>query len=186
MNPNIFLKEIQDGDQESFKRLFHLYYDPLVIYAERYLYDRASSEDMVQEAFIYIWEHSNTIEIKTSFKAYLYTMVRNRCLNNLKTIKITDDIEILDYIVINSVKKQDDFQDEKIRKHKKILLFVETLPERMKAVFNLKYTQHYSHSEISNELGISKNTIKTQLKRAKTLLQSQFPFYFFICCLQMI
>lgn len=177
MGPNLLLQEIRDGNQDSFKRLFHLYYEALVIYAEGYLFDRASSEDVVQEVFIYFWENADNITITTSVKGYLYKMVRNRGLNYLKTLKITDDLEILKYAHDKLDNDFDDLQEEKTEKFNKVLLLVEAMPKRMKAIFNLKYQQHYSYSEISNELGISANTVKTQLKRAKTLIQSQFPFH---------
>jgi len=182
LNPNLLLREIRDGNQDSFKRLFHLYYDSLVIYADGYLCDRASSEDLVQEVFIYFWENADNITITTSVKGYLYKMVRNKGLNYLKTLKITDDLEILEYTHNELGDDLDNFQEERIKKFNKVLLLVEAMPKRMKTIFNLKYRQHYSYSEISNELNISANTIKTQLKRAKTLIQSQSPFYFFILC----
>lgn len=178
MNQNILLKQIRNGNQDGFKRLFHLYYDSLVIYADSYLSDRASSEDVVQEVFIYFWENANTINITTSLKGYLFKMVRNRGLNYLKTLKITDDIEILEY---DYYYETDNLQEEKIRRFNEVLLLIETMPVRMKAIFNLKYRQNYSYSEISSELGISTNTIKTQLKRAKAILQNQLPFIFILC-----
>ena len=180
LNPNFLLEEIQGGNQDSFKRLFHLYYDSLVIYAEGFFFDRASSEDVVQEVFIYFWKNADSITITTSIKGYLYKMVRNRCLNYLKTLKITDDLEVLEYTHSELGYDLDNLQEEKIKKINKVLLLVETMPKRMKAIFNLKYQQHYSYSEISNELNISTNTIKTQLKRAKTLIQSQFPLLFLV------
>ena len=182
MNPNIILEEIRDGNQDIFKRLFHLYYDSLVIYAEGYLFDRASSEDVVQEVFIYFWENADNIIITTSVKGYLYKMVRNKGLNYLKTLKVTDDLEILEYTHNELGDDLDNLQEERIKKFNKVLLLVEAMPKRMKTIFNLKYRQHYSYSEISNELNISTNTIKTQLKRAKSLIQSQSPFYSFILC----
>lgn len=177
MNTNIFLKEIQNGNQDSFKRLFYLYYDSLVIYADQYLFDRAGSEDIVQEVFIYFWENASTLNIKTSVKGYLYKMVKNRVLNYLKTLKITTDIEILEF---TSPQKQsfdnDDFQEEKGRKYTKVLMLIESMPEKMKEICNLKYIQSYSYSEISDELDISINTVKTQLRRAKSRLRKQLPY----------
>lgn len=178
MDLNIILKEIRDGNKESFERLFHTYYESLVIYADRFLFDRASSEDLVQEAFIYLWENANTINITSSLKAYLYKMVRNRGLNYLKSLKITDDLESVNYsnqhdFFYNST----DIQEEKAVKFNKVLTLVDTMPEKMKEIFNLKYRQFYSYAEISIELGISTNTVKTQLKRAKTLLRNHFLLF---------
>ena len=178
MDPNIILKEIQDGNRESFKSLFYSYYDVLVVYAEKYLYCRESSEDVVQEAFIYIWENANVVDIQTSFEAYLYRMVRNRSLNYLKTIKISVDLEVVENTLNDPVAtKYEDFQHEDVIKFNEVILLAETMPERMKAVFDLKYRQNYSYLEISKELEISINTVKTQLKRAKILVLRRIPFY---------
>lgn len=177
MNVNILLEEIRDGNQNSFKRLFHLYHDSLVIYAEQYLFDRASSEDVVQEVFISFWENANRITITISVKGYLYKMVRNRCLNYLKTLKITDELEILEYCDSEASYEINDFQEERVKKFDKVLHLVEVMPTKMKAIFNLKYQQDYSYSEISNEMNISTNTVKTQLKRAKKIIQTHFPFF---------
>lgn len=172
------LTEIRDGNRDSFKRLFHRYYESLVIYAEGYLYDRASSEDVVQEVFIYFWENADNLHITTSVKGYLYKMVRNRGLNYLKTLKVSDDIEILEYTFIQESNLDlEDLQAERILKFKQVLLVVDTLPKKMKEIFILKHRKNYSYSEISNVLRISPNTVKTQLKRAKNILQSQLPFY---------
>lgn len=181
LSPNIFLEEIRDGNQESFKRLFHLYHQSLVIYAEGYLFDRALAQDVVQEVFIHLWKNAHTIHIKTSVKGYLYKMVRNKSLNYLKSLKITDSLEMLDHPIAMDFHYSEDMpQEEKIKKFRDVLLFVETMPPRMKAVFHLKYRQQYSHLEISNELDISINTVKTQLRRAKNQLSKHFPYYLFV------
>ncbi|MDT0678330.1 RNA polymerase sigma factor [Autumnicola musiva] len=174
LDTKLFL-EIQGGNRESFKRLFYLYYDSLVIYAEGYLYDRASSEDVVQEVFICFWEHADTINITTSIKGYMYKMVRNKCLNHLKKLDISDKLEILEYTHIRVPDNHPNkLQDERIKKFNKVSHLIESMPNRMREIFNLKYKQNYSYSEISRELNISTNTIKTQLKRAKDLLHSHF------------
>ena len=180
MDINIILKEIRDGNKETFERLFHKYYERLVIYAERFLFDRASSEDLVQEVFIHFWENSKSIHITTSLKAYLYRMVRNKGLNYLKSLKLTDDLESVNYsnehdFFYNSIETQ----EENGLKFKKVIHLVDTMPDRMQEIFNLKYRESYSYAEISNELGISTNTVKTQLKRAKALLKNHFLFPLF-------
>lgn len=177
MDSKIILK-IREKNQDSFESFFHHYYEPLVIYAQGYLYDRASCEDIVQEVFIYIWDNANAINITISVKGYLYKMVRNRMLNHLETLKNTYDIDVLNY---NPIKETYDdlmsVQEEKSIKFNKVLLIIDTLPKRMKEIFILKYRRNYSYSEISIILNISPNTVKTQLKRAKTILQSQFLSY---------
>lgn len=161
-------------DQASFESLFYANYESLVFFAQTYLNDRASCEDIVQEVFIYIWENSDTLKINVCIKGYLYKMVKNRMLNHLNTLRITFNIEVLDYDLIKT--PDDDLlqlQEDKKSKIIQVLSLVDKLPSKMKEIFVLKYRRNYSYAEISLILNISPNTIKTQLKRAKNILQSK-------------
>lgn len=177
MDSKILLK-IREKNQDSFESFFHHYYESLVIYAQGYLYDRASCEDVVQEVFIYVWENANSINITISLKGYLYKMVRNRMLNHLETLKNNYEIEVYGYTPIKETYEDlVNLQEEKNVKLNKVLLLIDALPKKMKEIFILKYRRNYSYSEISLILNISPNTVKTQLKRAKTILQSQLLTY---------
>ena len=82
------LQEIQSGSETAFEIMFRTYYQPLCHYAYSFLRDKEEAEEVVQATFIAVWEKRSTIEIQTSFKAYLYRMVRNSCLNVIKHEKI--------------------------------------------------------------------------------------------------
>ncbi|SFZ93095.1 RNA polymerase sigma-70 factor, ECF subfamily [Flaviramulus basaltis] len=167
---NLIIEEISKKNQIVFKTFFDKHYKELVVYANGYLFDKDASEDIIQEIFIYIWEHANKLNIKTSLKGYLYAMVRNRCLNYLKSIKITDNFELLDFninLITEHVFNSTSEEDKTIVYHQ-ILKIVDTLPEKMQQVVKLKFLHNYKYSEIASELGISINTVKTQLKRAKS------------------
>ena len=166
---NLIISEINKRNKYVFKKLFNKHYKGLVIYANGYLFDMDSSKDIVQDVFIYIWEYSGKLNIKTSLKAYLYSMVRNRCLNYLKSIKITDTFGFLEFninLISEHVFDSTSDEDKKIVYHQ-ILKIVDTLPERMQQIVKLKFLHNCKYTEIAEELGISVNTVKTQLKRAK-------------------
>jgi len=167
---NLILEEISKKNEKVFKNFFDKHYGELVVYANGYLFDKGSSEDIVQEIFIYIWEHASKLNIETSLKGYLYAMVRNRCFNYLKSIKITDNLELLDFninLITEHVFNSTSEEDKAIVYHQ-ILKIVDTLPEKMQQIVRLKFLHNYKYSEIAKELGISVNTVKTQLKRAKS------------------
>lgn len=152
-----------------FKRLFESLYQELVTYANEYLFDKSSSEDVVQEVFVQLWEKSNIIDLKTNLKAYLYAMVRNRCLNTLKAIKITDTAKILETRVSFETSYSPDFfpEEEKQARHEQVRHVIEKLPAKMRTIVILRFLNNYAYKEIAKELGVSTNTVKTQLKRAK-------------------
>ncbi|WP_142785364.1 RNA polymerase sigma factor [Changchengzhania lutea] len=167
---NLILEEISKRNRKVFKNFFNKNYKDLVVYANGYLFDKDSSEDIVQETFIYIWENADKLKIKTSLKGYLYAMVRNRCLNFLKSIKVTDNFEFLEFnlnLITEHVFDSTSEEDKKIVYHQ-ILKIVDALPDKMQQVVKLKFLHNYKYSEIADELGISVNTVKTQLKRAKS------------------
>lgn len=166
---DLVFESIRKGDQSVFKSFFEKNYEDLVIYANGFLFDQDSSQDLVQEVFIYIWENAKSIDIQVSLKSYSYTMVRNRCFNFLKTIKITDDYELLD-LALNLVSEHEiSLSDEDERKilNQQVSKALTSLPDRMQEIVKLKYLNNYKYSEIALELNISVNTVKTQLKRAK-------------------
>ncbi|WP_163409843.1 RNA polymerase sigma factor [Flavobacterium ajazii] len=170
MEINIALEELQKQNKTVYKNVFNHFYKGLVLYANNFLFDQQASEDVVQEVFIALWENAKDIEIKTSLKAYLFAMVRNRCINYLKAVKVTDDLNLID---LNSMLILDEDLDlisdeEKNILYNQILKIIATFPESMQQVFKLKFIENYSYNEIADELGISVNTVKTQLQRAKT------------------
>ena len=96
-------------------------------------------------------------------------MVRNRCLNYLKTIKITDNFSFLDFNIslITEHVYDSSLEKDKSKVYNKVLEIVDTLPEKMQQVVKLKFLHNYKYAQIAEELGVSINTVKTQLKRAK-------------------
>ncbi len=166
---NLILEEISKRNRKVFKTFFNKHYKDLVIYANGYLFDKQGSEDIVQEVYIYIWENAKDLNIKSSLKNYLYAMVRNKCLNYLKSIKITDSYDYLELnvsLITEQVFDSTSDEDKQIVYHQ-ILKIVDALPNKMQQIVKLKFLHHYKYAEIAEELGISVNTVKTQLKRAR-------------------
>lgn len=172
MDSKEIILKIRNKDQSAFKEVFQKHYFELTVYANQYLFDKGLCEDVVQDIYIKLWEKADTIEIKTSLKSYLYAMVRNRCLNKLKALKITytGDNYILDYANKNAQTFYFLEDNNKHILHQKILESIEDLPNKMKLIVKLRFVNNYQYKEIANELNISVNTVKTQLKRAKVKL----------------
>ena len=72
--------EIFKGNTRAFEQLFKNYYAPLRGYCQGIVIDKQISEDIVQDAFVYLWNNRKTLEIKTTIQTYLYSTVRHGAL----------------------------------------------------------------------------------------------------------
>lgn len=182
MELNLILEKLKKKDKRVFQELFDAFYPPLVIYSYKFTYDQPASEDLVQESFIYLWENADNLKIEKSLHAYLFTMVRNRSLNHLKKIKVTDT----NYLFDISISPFDDFQEDifsEIEMGQLVLKAEEILnglPEKMQEIFKLKEMHNLSYKEIAKERGISINTVKTQLKRARFKIKAALLIVFIL------
>lgn len=154
--------------KEWVPQAFNSHYKEMVIYAQKYLYDLGESEDIVQEIFVQLWEKSDQSNIHTSTKSYLFAMVRNKSLNFLKSVKITDNLEVLQKLNQKETYYESENKEKIIsEKFEDVNKLIQAMPIGMKEIFELKYLSDYSYSEIATELNIAPTTVKTQLKRAR-------------------
>ncbi|QTD38623.1 RNA polymerase sigma-70 factor [Polaribacter batillariae] len=169
MDNNLIIKQLKNKDKKVFRNCYELYFEDLVLYANKYVYDFSISEDIVQEVFVQLWMQANTINIKVSFKSYIYKMVKNRSLNYLKSVKIVDTENYIELsnLIVSDLDVSDFSEEEREAKYQKIMQVVQTMPKKMQKIFKLKFIENYKYKEIADELNISINTVKTQLKRAK-------------------
>lgn len=174
----ILLEKLKNDDELAFKNIYFLYYNKLYAFARNFLNDNELAQDIVADVFYKIWKNREILDIKTSLKAYLYTSVKNLCLNKLRTLnkelKIIDDTELkikeieinyyTDLLVneISALELEDMIND-----------FVSKMPEKQKMVFLLSRSEGLSSDEISKNLGISKRTVETHLYNAIKYLKEK-------------
>lgn len=163
---------ISKGDKPAFERLFRKYYHMLCEYARGILGDRELAEDVVQDAFIYLWNNRNVIDIRLSVKSYLYTSVRHGALNCLKkqlierkhNSQLTEFIEFL---------QSSDYSEEEQEEIKHIRTVMAELPKQCLKVFLMSAVDGKKYQEIANELDISINTVKTHITKAYRLIREK-------------
>lgn len=175
----ILFNEIKNRNRKVFEAFFREYYPLLTKFAEGFVFDGRVAEDLVQNLFLYFWENINQISVDTSLKSYLYQSVKNRCLNYLRDLHVEDKHKFL-YIeaCLNSEDPFILYEDDLVGQ---IEAAIESLPPGMKELVILKYLQGMQNKEIARIKGISENTIKTQLQRAKERLRLKLAGSTFLC-----
>lgn len=151
------------GDRREFHACFEAMYEALVLFTARYTDGVDQAEDCVQEAFISLWENHTRMESFAHIRAFLYRVCHNKALNVVKHQKRVSPLE-------ESWEFEDrsaDFIENMIREESSRLLALlqQSLPPKCSEVFS-KAVQGADNVSIARELGISRNTVKTQKKIA--------------------
>lgn len=164
----------REGDEDSYEILFNHYYPRLCTYATVFVKYPDVAEEIVQETFIRIWEKRTMISIRTTFKAYLYRSVHNNCINYLKGKKyLSEKDEAFRKEVLKQTELQtrnldtgiiDKIVSEEFETEFRIAL--RSLPAQCLEVFMMCRDEKLSYSETAEKMGLSVNTVKTQMKRA--------------------
>ena len=151
-----------------FESLFSYNYRPLCIYALHYLSDVEAAEDVVQECFATLWEKLQQGTEIANLKSYLYTAVRNRCLDQLRRKGVpTESLKPYDtYGIID-----DDDAQERSQQEARMWTAIDSLPEKCREAFILSKRDGLKYEEIAEELGLSINTVRNQISKALNVLK---------------
>ena len=173
-------KRIKSGDYEAFKLLFDCYYSVLCNYSLKFIDEHFIADDIVQEVFIKIWEKRKTIVITSSVKSYLYTAVKNKCLNRLKS-EFTRTEYLKHYSAQeNIIVDYSEIEQEEFRNF--LFQCIEKLPPRCKDVFLQSRFSELKQEMIAKSMNIALKTVKAQIGKAlkllKICLQPNFSEYF--------
>lgn len=133
--------------------------------------NREEAEDMLQEAFTEAFNKLGSFRFESSFGAWLKRIVINKCINEIKRRKA--DVYLSDEMHKYDKGNDDDYVDyEEIQLNvQSIHKALEQLPEGYRVIFSLYLLEGYDHTEISEILGISESTSKSQYMRAKNKIK---------------
>ncbi len=170
MHKNI-IKHIKRGDKKAFQEVFDAYFHALSAFGYKYVPDPPAVEDMVQESFISFWEKRQDFDHLSALKSYLYTSVRNRCLNHIKHLAVEKKHEPA---LLYELESQQHVSRHVIEEETYRLLLTEIrkLPDASQEIMILALNG-LKNPEIAEELGISVNTVKTQKKIAYAKLKDK-------------
>lgn len=154
-------------NNKVFEDIFKQYYSGLVVYANKYVGVKQVAEDIVQDFFYDLWNKRENLIIQSNIKSFLFQSVRNCCLNYLsREKKVNKELED------NAFEKQElSLQIEQIERNKMIYELLEKLPEQRRNIFKLCCIEGLKYREVAEDLGISVNTVKTQMGRALSELR---------------
>lgn len=154
-------------DRAAQKRLYDTFSPKMYALCCRYVKDSMEAEDVLITAFTKILDKIDQYKHEGSFEGWIRRIVVNESLTYLRrnrNMYLETELEAADY--------EPDYQSlSDSLEAEDLLKMISELPSGYRIVFNLYAIDGYSHKEIAEQLGISENTSKSQLSRARTYLQ---------------
>lgn len=170
----VLAERIRDGDREAFRTFFERYQGTLLRYLQRRGLPEADAEDVLQQAFVALWEQRARLEPGQSVRGLLFTIGYRRALNvRRKAARLAADAEpegAADAPAPDADVRHAQVQAELHRA-------IQALPERRRAVFELCFLEELTYREAAAVLDISVKTVENQMGHAlKALRAALAPF----------
>lgn len=162
----VLVQLISQGDRQAFKYVFDTYFTPLCRFGILYLQDSQEAEQVALDIFVRLWEERERLDIKLSFKAYLFYAMRNRCLNVLRDRKAMCPLD-----EALGIHTEDALSMEAEELMKLIREAIQTLPEKCREVFLKSRKEHLSYREIAENMQISVKTVEAQISKALKVIR---------------
>lgn len=173
---NNLAQALRRGEAAAFDAVFRQWYAPLCRYACRLADgDMDEAEDLVQQAFVKLWEYRGRLDVSWSLKAYLYKTMHNACLNRLRAGKVRSKYLDFNAQQLNDMyTPPDDTSPELLERFQRAM---EALPPQCRHIFELSRFETLKYREIADQLGISIKTVETQMGKALRLMRTQLADY---------
>ncbi len=165
-----FIERCLGNDPKAQGKLYQRFAPKMFGICLRYTRNSAEAEDILQEGFIKVFRHLKDYRSDGSLEGWIRRTMVNTAINFYKKkAKYQKDISLEQSEPIN---QNEESALDKLSA-KELLEFIHELPDGYRMVFNLNVIEGYTHKEIGKMLNISENTSKSQLSRARSVLQAK-------------
>ena len=172
------LKRMLEGDMGAYRCLFDRHFSDLCNFLLIYLHSKELSEEIALEIFTFVWEKREILEIKTTFKSFLFASAKNRAISLYRKEKKTifTSMESTEKLMAEDSNSLAFMENNELR----IIIdsAISKLPEKCRQIYLLAWDENLSHKEIAGRLGISPKTVENHVGIAlRKLRESLKPYY---------
>ena len=168
MNVNLnedqsYISGLRRRDSQVYEVVFKKYYPLLVVFVVRHIGDEDVAKDIVQDIFFKLFERGHSLPDNFQLKSWFYRVARNAAVDYLRHLQVEDKYKFLMAEGMINIPDIDEEIDEQV--YAKVNLAIESLPEQCRLIIKLNVLEGKKYQEIAEELGITINTIRTQVSR---------------------
>ena len=167
------LQRAAAGDETAFASLFHLYKNSLYSYLLRLSGSADLAEDIIQEVFLQLWDHRQSLDQVQQFRAYIFRAAQHRIINAFR--RQSKEMLILAELRRVAPDTSSDNAEEELtldETRQRLLEAINKLSPQQKAVYTLSREHGLQHEEIARRLHISRSTVNNHLIRALQVLRN--------------
>ncbi len=184
------LKQVYDARttgkilKDNFDRIYVSYYPRMFRFAKEYVLFEEDAENIVQDVFLVLWEKRNVLDIQVGLMAYLFSLVKNRCLDYLRRNMVADEYKQELSLKYSALYQMDYVFSSEEDIENTIESAINKLPERCREIFIKSRIEGKKYREIAKELNIAENTVENQisiaLKKLRLELKDYLPLLLFL------
>ena len=165
---------LQKGNERAFTAIYERYHKLLYVLAYKYLKDNDTAKDAVQQIFLKLWESRSLFSIHINLRNYLYTMLKNHLLNEIRNnyTALEKNYELAQETIEYENEILSKLEEKEMTEQ--LYRAIDSLPEQKKAVCLYKLKDSLSNQEIAEKMQISIPTVKTHYSQAIKLLREHF------------
>lgn len=173
-----------DSLKGNFDQIYILYYARMHRFAKQYVLTDEDAENIVQDVFLLLWERKNVLDIQINLVSYIFSLVKNKCLDFLRHQCIANEVKQELFLKLSALEELNHTMSSEDDIERIVREAIDKLPERCRLIFLKSRIEGKKYKEIADELSISVNTVENQmaiaLRKLRIELKDYLPLFFFL------
>lgn len=179
---NLYAREVDLRTQ--FDEIYVSYFSRMRRFAREYVLFDEDAENIVQDVFLLLWEKKDVLKVQVSLISYLFSLVKNRCLDYLRHQVVAEEFKQELSVKLSALEHLDQTFGSEEEIESIVKSAIDNLPERCREIFIKNRIDGKKYREIADELQLSVNTVENQmgiaLKRLRMSLKDYLPLLMFL------
>ncbi len=171
-NQTDLFHQFADGSDEAFDTIFALFKDRLFRVALNYVKSAEDADEVVQDAFVKLWEGRNLLLSVSNPENYLLTIVRNKAIDRLRKMAADQKLRAKVWEGMQTLVCETESNLFAEEGNTIVQQAVNKMSPQLRTIFKLSREEGLSHDQIAHQLQISKNTVKNQLVSSLKLIKN--------------